>query len=83
MNHVIPTHWESHPEPLNDEPKVSVRPFVEEPPTLELKSLPYILKYAYLGANEALLVIITANLSENQQEALLSALKMIRRQLGG
>ena len=52
LNHITITRWDSHLEPLNDEPKISFRPFVEEPPMLELKSLSDTLKYAYIGANE-------------------------------
>ena len=36
VNHII-TRWDSYPETLDDEPRVLLRPFVEEPPTIELK----------------------------------------------
>ena len=48
---------------------------MEELPNLELKPLPETLKYAYLGENEKLPVVIASNLSKNQQESLLSVLK--------
>ncbi|KAA0040907.1 uncharacterized protein E5676_scaffold315G001100 [Cucumis melo var. makuwa] len=35
------------------------KPSIEKPPELELKSLPYRLKYAYLGKNNTLSVIIS------------------------
>ncbi|KAA0058995.1 uncharacterized protein E5676_scaffold416G00480 [Cucumis melo var. makuwa] len=43
-------------------PKASKnKPSVEEPPELELKSLSNHLKYAYLGENDTLSIIISAN----------------------
>ncbi|XP_049391527.1 uncharacterized protein LOC125855924 [Solanum stenotomum] len=45
---------ESHP----------TKPSTEEPPSLELKALPFHLKYAFLGANSTLPVIIAVNLLE-------------------
>ncbi|KAL5573402.1 hypothetical protein UlMin_022999 [Ulmus minor] len=41
---------------------------VEEPPTLELKPLPSHLRYAYLGEVSTLPVIISAQLTETQEE---------------
>jgi len=55
---------------------------VEEPPNLELKSLPKTLKYAYLGEDEKLLVMIASNLSKNQEESLLSVLKENKETIG-
>jgi len=48
---------------------------VEEPPNLELKPLPETLKYAYLGEDEKLPVVIVSNLSKNQKDSLLSVVK--------
>jgi len=42
--------------------------FVEQPPTLELKPLPSHLKYAYLGRDGKLLVIISALLTDEQEQ---------------
>ncbi|XP_049352591.1 uncharacterized protein LOC125817043 [Solanum verrucosum] len=42
------------------------KPSTQEPPNLELKALPCHLKYAFLGANNTLPVIIAANLLERQ-----------------
>ena len=43
---------------------------MEEPPNLELKPLPETLKYAYLGEDEKLPIVIASNLSKNQEESL-------------
>jgi len=55
---------------------------VKEPPTLELKPLSDTLKYAYLGANETLPMIIAANLSKKQEEDQLSVLKENKKAIG-
>jgi len=52
---------------------------IEEPPKLELEPLPEHLKYAHLGANEILPIIIAAKLTKSKEEILLSVL----RELGG
>ncbi|XP_075473984.1 uncharacterized protein LOC142505044 [Primulina tabacum] len=48
---------------------------LEEPPTLELKPLPPHLKYAYLGENNTLPVIISAALTDGMEDKLLGVLK--------
>ncbi|XP_057248596.1 uncharacterized protein LOC125494983 [Beta vulgaris subsp. vulgaris] len=50
-------------------------PSIQSPPKLELKSLPNNLKYAYLGENDTLPIIISSSLSESQEEKLLNVLK--------
>ncbi|XP_050125700.1 uncharacterized protein LOC126602938 [Malus sylvestris] len=45
------------------EPKTPLQPSKIQPPKLELKPLPEHLKYAYLGANSSLPVIVSADLS--------------------
>ncbi|XP_049391401.1 uncharacterized protein LOC125855708 [Solanum stenotomum] len=50
-------------------------PSIEEAPKLELKILPTHLKYAFLGTNETLHVILSAELSEIQVGATLRILK--------
>lgn len=47
-------------------------PSIVKPPTLELKPLPEILKYAYLGDSQTLPVIIASDLSRLKEEKLLS-----------
>ena len=55
---------------------------MEEPPKLELKPLPENLKYAYLGENEPLPVIISSDLTTGQKEALLDVLRENREAIG-
>ena len=51
-----------------------LKPFLEEPPTLELKTLPSHLKYSFLGSNGKLLIIIYSDLTGPQEEELLKVL---------
>ena len=51
-------------------------------PVFELKPLPHNLKYAYLDENKIYHVIISANLSEQEEERLLKTLKMHRAAFG-
>ena len=48
----------------------------------ELKPLPYTLKYAYLDEKKIYPVIISANLSEKEEEKLLKTLKKHRAAIG-
>ncbi|XP_028772272.1 uncharacterized protein LOC114729441 [Neltuma alba] len=52
-----------------------VEPSLEEPPTLELKALPSNLHYAYLGSNNTLPMIISSDLTVQQEEQLVEVLK--------
>jgi len=56
-------HWASISEPLEDEKVTEDEPNNDKSPKLELKPLPENLKYAYLGEEETLPVIIAADLS--------------------
>ncbi|KAK4707030.1 hypothetical protein R3W88_033417 [Solanum pinnatisectum] len=58
------------------------KPSTEEPPNLELKVLPSHLKYAFLGANNNLLVIIIANLIERQVKLLNEVLRKYIKAIG-
>ncbi|KAL4363841.1 hypothetical protein GQ457_04G021740 [Hibiscus cannabinus] len=51
-------------QPLNyiDKESITDKPSVQQPPNLELKTLPEQLKYAYLGDDNTLLVIISSKL---------------------
>ncbi|XP_062089289.1 uncharacterized protein LOC133795851 [Humulus lupulus] len=60
-------------DPLEREFKAP-KPSIEEPPELELKVLPSHLRYAYLGPSSTLPVIISAELSHDQEEKLLEIL---------
>ncbi|KAL0399965.1 UNVERIFIED_CONTAM: Retrovirus-related Pol polyprotein from transposon opus [Sesamum radiatum] len=51
-------------------------------PTLELKELPKHLKYAYLGENETLPVIISSKLSTLEEEKLIRVLREFREAIG-
>ena len=55
---------------------------VEEPQKLELKPLPDHLKYSYLGDNDTLPVIISADLSLEQEASLLLTLKKYKGAIG-
>ena len=57
-------------------------PSVEKPPKMEQKPLPNHLKYAYLGAASTLPVIISASLTELEEEKLLRVLRDHKNALG-
>ena len=57
-------------------------PSVEQPPKMEQKPLPSDLKYAYLGVASTLPVIISASLTELEEEKLLRVLRDHRNALG-
>ena len=59
-----------------------VLPSVLQAPELELKPLPSHLKYAFLGSNDTLLVIIAKNLTAVQEERLLRVLKEHKTAIG-
>ncbi|KAL4369653.1 hypothetical protein GQ457_05G021940 [Hibiscus cannabinus] len=71
-------------EPLNytTEPCKVDKPSIEQPPKLELKQLPEQLKYAYLGNNETLPVIISSKLQTDQEERLIATLRQNKEALG-
>ncbi|XP_059623121.1 uncharacterized protein LOC132266286 [Cornus florida] len=79
--HNIPP-WKIPIEPL---PQLSSKPPIpslESPPELELKQLPSHLKYAFLGPESTLLVIISVELSDIQEEKLLEVLANHREAIG-
>jgi hypothetical protein len=57
-------------------------PSLESPPKLELKPLPNKLKYAFLGANETLLVIIASSLQKDHEDNLLEVLNEHKEAIG-
>ncbi|KAL4368063.1 hypothetical protein GQ457_05G015080 [Hibiscus cannabinus] len=63
-----------HFEPLNFDEFIPPKPSLQHSPTLELKTLPRHLKYAYLGSDETLPVIISSNITPDQERSLLSVL---------
>ncbi|CAN6487228.1 unnamed protein product [Victoria cruziana] len=55
---------------------------LESPPVLELKPLLHTLKYAYLGSNDSLPVIISSILSLEEERRLLAVLRGHKRAIG-
>ncbi|XP_077222173.1 uncharacterized protein LOC143856016 [Tasmannia lanceolata] len=62
-------------EPMGPLSKSLPKPSIEEPPQLDLKPLPSNLRYAFLGNNETLPVIISSDLTSSQEDELLNLLK--------
>ncbi|XP_057784322.1 uncharacterized protein LOC131001771 [Salvia miltiorrhiza] len=67
------------PIPTNTEP---ILPSVVKPPKLDLKVLPQHLKYVFLGEDNTLPVIISNELSAEQEVRLVSLLKMHKSAIG-
>ncbi|XP_022003481.1 uncharacterized protein LOC110900932 [Helianthus annuus] len=57
-------------------------PSIVQAPELELKTLPDHLKYAYLGDDDMLPVIISNKLSKNQEDELINMLKQYKEAIG-
>jgi len=55
---------------------------IEPPPSMELKTLPKHFKYAYLGEQEMLPVIVASNLTNRQEEDILATLRRHRKAIG-
>ena len=64
---------------LKSEP---MKPSSEFPPILELKELPMHLKYAFLGPQNTLPVIIASNLSKEEEKKLLHVLEKNKKAIG-
>ncbi|XP_062151946.1 uncharacterized protein LOC133860336 [Alnus glutinosa] len=58
--------WRVQNEPLPRTSSIPPAPSFISPPNLELKQLPATLKYAFLGTNDTLPVIIASNLQDDQ-----------------
>ncbi|KAA3458682.1 Retrovirus-related Pol polyprotein from transposon 17.6 [Gossypium australe] len=67
---------------LSDHSFKTHRPSIENPSTLELKPFPLHLKYAYLGDNNTLPIVISAELTFDQKAKLLEVLKISKKVLG-
>jgi hypothetical protein len=66
-------------EPLElRKPENKLKPFIIEPPTLELKELPNHLEYAFLQGKDQLPVIINSSLEGGQKDKLLTVLKIYK-----
>ncbi|CAN6476682.1 unnamed protein product [Victoria cruziana] len=72
-------HIESSP-PIVSDPAVSSS--LESPPAMELKLLPHTLKYAFLGSNDSLLVIISSVISFEEEGRLLAVLRNHKKAIG-
>ena len=57
-------------------------PLSVQPPKPDLKSLPFNLKYSFLGENETFSIIISSKLNAHQEGKLLQTLKMHKNALG-
>ena len=62
--------WALSPSSLDLEPTSLTPPSIESSPSLELKALPKHLKYAYLGEQETLSVIVASNLTKGKRKTL-------------
>jgi hypothetical protein len=67
---------------VEDEINKSLIPSMSSPPALELKQLPSNLKYAFLGVNETLPVIIASDLEPEKEERLLAVLQEHKAAIG-
>ncbi|CAN6557612.1 unnamed protein product [Malus baccata var. baccata] len=63
-------------------PKQPILPSSEQAPKLELKLLPSHLKYAHLGVNETLPVIIAVDLNDTEEDKLLRVLRKYQDVMG-
>ncbi|KAL4271777.1 hypothetical protein GQ457_13G016270 [Hibiscus cannabinus] len=61
---------------------VHPKPSLETAPSLELKPLPSHLKYAYLGNNDTLPMIISSQLTANQELSVVNLLKQYKKVIG-
>ncbi|XP_049372515.1 uncharacterized protein LOC125837437 [Solanum verrucosum] len=81
LESMIANYDESEVQGYNEVRSPSAKPSTEEPPNLELKALPSHLKYAFLGANNTLPVII-ADLLESQMKLLIEVLRKHIKAIG-
>ncbi|CAN6453583.1 unnamed protein product [Victoria cruziana] len=79
----------NRPHPLHhieSGPQIDIDPVVssslESPPAMELKPLTHTLKYAYLGSNDSLPIIISSVLSFEEEERLLAVLRDHKKAIG-
>ncbi|CAN6440536.1 unnamed protein product [Victoria cruziana] len=79
----------NRPHPLSlieSSPHIDIDPVVssslESPPAMELKPLPHTLKYAYLGNNDSLPIIISSVLSFEEEGRLLAILRDHKKAIG-
>ena len=68
--------------PLSELKTEPLRPSIQAPPQLELKTLPELLKYMSLRLEKILAVIIASDLTAEQKDQLLNILKTYREAIG-
>jgi len=71
--------WASSPSSFNPETTSLTPPSIELSSSLELKTLLKHLKYAYLGEQETLPVIVTSDLTNGQEEDLMTILMKYKK----
>ncbi|CAN6477354.1 unnamed protein product [Victoria cruziana] len=74
-----------HPSSIESLPPLALEPessSLESPPVMELKPLPHTLKYAYLGSDDSLSVIISFVLSSQEENRLLAVLTGHKKAIG-
>ncbi|XP_071694762.1 uncharacterized protein [Rutidosis leptorrhynchoides] len=74
--------WSHNYEPLPKSMDTNTKPSLESPPTLDLIPLPSHLKYAFLGTNDTLPVIIGLDLTGLQDQALMDVLNKYKDAVG-
>ncbi|XP_076936552.1 uncharacterized protein LOC143603719 [Bidens hawaiensis] len=74
--------WSVQVEPLPKKIDTGLKPSLQEAPKVELKETPRHLKYAFLGKNDTLPIIIAFNLSLEQESALLKVLVANKEAIG-
>ncbi|KAD5318291.1 hypothetical protein E3N88_18237 [Mikania micrantha] len=74
--------WTHQVESLRDHIDTQLKPSLEVPPKVELKELPKHLKYAFLGEDHTLPMMIAANLTESQEQELMKELKENKAAIG-
>ncbi|KAK8659148.1 hypothetical protein V6N13_029358 [Hibiscus sabdariffa] len=67
---------------LSTSPKTKLLPSVLQAPQIELKELPKHLKYAFLGENDTLPVIVSNKLSEKEENELIRVLREHKEAIG-
>nr|GEU93487.1 retrovirus-related Pol polyprotein from transposon 297 family [Tanacetum cinerariifolium] len=82
FGHLFGPSWSYKVEPLPANFDTAKKPSREVPLTLELKPLPFNLKYAFLGPNNTLPIIVASDLSGSQEEALLKVLSKYKAAVG-
>ncbi|KAK1433898.1 hypothetical protein QVD17_10816 [Tagetes erecta] len=74
--------WTHQVESLPEHIDTQLKPSLESPPQVELKELPKHLKYAFVGDNNTLPVIIASNLTEMQENELMEVLVAHKAAIG-